>query len=71
LKTAYEKGREAVRAGGGSRARVILGRILFAQNRLTLAEQEFAEVVRAEPANAEATRYLASVRRELAKGERP
>ena len=50
---------------------MILGRILFAQNRLTLAEQEFAEVVRADPGNAEATRYLASVRRELAKGERP
>lgn len=71
LKAAYERARDAVRAGGGSRARVVLGKVLFAQNRLTLAEQEFAEVVRAEPGNAEAARYLASVRRELAKGERP
>jgi serine/threonine protein kinase len=71
LKTAYEKAREAVRSGGGSRARVVLGRILFAQNRLTLAEQEFAEVVRTDPGNAEATRYLLSVRRELAKGDLP
>jgi hypothetical protein len=71
LKAAYAKAREAVRSGGGSNARVVLGRVLFAQSRLTLAEQEFAEAVRADPGNAEASRYLASVRREIARGERP
>jgi serine/threonine-protein kinase len=71
LKTAYARAREAVRSGGGSRARMVLGKVLFAQNRLTLAEQEFAEIVRVEAGNAEAARYLANVRRELAKGERP
>jgi serine/threonine-protein kinase len=71
LKMAYATAREAVRAGGGPNARVVLGRVLFAQSRLTLAEQEFAEVVRADPGNAEAARYLANVRREIARGEHP
>jgi hypothetical protein len=50
---------------------MVLGKVLFAQDRLTLAEQEFAEIVRAEPGNADAARYLATVRRELARGDRP
>lgn len=50
---------------------MVLGKVLFAQNRLTLAEQEFAEIVRVDPGNAEAARNLANVRRELARGEHP
>ena len=71
LKAAYAKARAAVRSGGGAQARMVLGKVLFAQNRLTLAEQEFAEVVRVDPGNAEAARNLANVRRELARGEHP
>jgi cytochrome c-type biogenesis protein CcmH/NrfG len=71
LKAAFSLAREGVQNGGGPPAHVVLGKILFAQGRLTLAEQEFAGAVRSHPENPEAARYLANVRQELAKGDRP
>jgi serine/threonine-protein kinase len=71
LDGALSSARQATRNGGGERAHLMLGRVLFAQGRLDLAEREFADVVRRRPRDAEAARYLANVRKELGKTAPP
>ena len=70
LTNALELARRAVRGGAGTEAHVLMGKIFYAREQLTEAEDEFARALRARPGDPEATRYLTLVRQDLARGEK-
>jgi Flp pilus assembly protein TadD len=56
---AYTLAREALAAGAGAQAHVLLGALLINMKNFTAAEPELATAVRLDPRNAEARRMLA------------
>jgi serine/threonine protein kinase len=58
LDRALELARAAASAGAGAGAHLIIGKVLFLQDKLTAADAEFREAARLNPEDPEAGRYL-------------
>jgi hypothetical protein len=62
IEEAVKSARAAVRAGGGTRARLVEGRILFGAERLEESEAAFAAILQLTPDNEEAAMWLEKLR---------
>jgi hypothetical protein len=62
--------RRAAHEGAGGEAHLIMGKILYAQNQLEAALDEFEKAKQATPGSPEAVRYVDMVRQDLGRGGR-